>query len=154
MALIRGVHLANNYLGVGMTVWIIRERIRIQALTFSALTMHWSIIFHLWKWFNFPNPAVWERTFFWNCLNYNNTFFFHLPPTISHLHPVQVENCDSNSRLVLDEDDNGNYRLERVKRVGGWAQKVLFKLLAPRLSNPEYTRTSTSDGQGPFNCSI
>ena len=24
----------------------------------------------------------------------------------SHLHPLQVENCDSNSRLVVDEDDN------------------------------------------------
>ena len=24
-------------------------------------------------------------------------------PTLSHLHPLQVENCDSNSRLVVDE---------------------------------------------------
>ena len=24
----------------------------------------------------------------------------------SHLHPLQVENCDSNSRLVVDEDEN------------------------------------------------
>ena len=24
----------------------------------------------------------------------------------NHLHPLQVENCDSNSRLVVDEDDN------------------------------------------------
>ena len=23
------------------------------------------------------------------------------------LHPLQVENCNSNSRLVLDEEDNG-----------------------------------------------
>ena len=29
--------------------------------------------------------------------------FFHLSPTSSHLHPLQVENCDSNSRLVVDE---------------------------------------------------
>ena len=41
--------------------------------------------------------------------------FFNLPPTSSHLHPLQVENCDSNSRLVVDEDDNGKFRLERVK---------------------------------------
>ena len=34
----------------------------------------------------------------------------------SHLHPLQVENCDSNSRLVMDEDDNGKFRLERVKK--------------------------------------
>ena len=40
--------------------------------------------------------------------------FFNLKPTSSHLHPLQVGNCDSNSRLVVDEDDNGKFRLERV----------------------------------------
>ena len=40
--------------------------------------------------------------------------FFIFSPTSSHLHPLQVENCDSNSRLVVDEDDNGKFRLERV----------------------------------------
>ena len=34
-------------------------------------------------------------------------------PTSSQIHPLQVENCDSNSRLVVDEDDNGKFRLER-----------------------------------------
>ena len=34
--------------------------------------------------------------------------------TSNHLHLLQVENCDSNSRLVVDEDDNGKLRLERV----------------------------------------
>ena len=43
--------------------------------------------------------------------------FFNLPPTSSHLHPLQVENCDSNSRLVVDEDDNGKFRLERVNKL-------------------------------------
>ena len=47
--------------------------------------------------------------FSWNCLTN------HLSPTSSYLHPLQVVNCDSNSRLVVDEDDNGNFRLERVK---------------------------------------
>ena len=41
--------------------------------------------------------------------------FFTFSPISSHLHPLQVENCDSNSRLVVDEDDNGKLRLERVK---------------------------------------
>ena len=41
--------------------------------------------------------------------------YFYVPPTSSHLHPLQVENCGSNSRLVVDEDDNGKFRLERVK---------------------------------------
>ena len=43
--------------------------------------------------------------------------FFNFPPTSNHLHPLQVENCDSNSRLVVDEYDNGKVRLERVKHV-------------------------------------
>ena len=43
--------------------------------------------------------------------------FFNLPPPSNHLHPLQVENCDSNSRLVVDEDDNGKLRPERVKTV-------------------------------------
>ena len=41
--------------------------------------------------------------------------FVNFSLTSSHLHPLQVENCDSNSRLVVDEDDNGKLRLERVK---------------------------------------
>ena len=45
---------------------------------------------------------VLERQFSWNCLE-NNTIFFHLSPIVSHIHSLQVENCDSNSRLVVDE---------------------------------------------------
>ena len=41
--------------------------------------------------------------------------FFNFSPTSSHLHPLQVENCDSNSRLVVVENDNGKFRLERIK---------------------------------------
>ena len=41
--------------------------------------------------------------------------FFTFPHTSNHLHPLQVENCGSNSRLVVDEDDNGKFRDERVK---------------------------------------
>ena len=44
------------------------------------------------------------------------TIFLNLSPTSSHLHPLQVGNCDSNSRLVVDEDDNGKFRLESVNR--------------------------------------
>ena len=38
--------------------------------------------------------------------------FFNFYTTSNHLHPLQVENCDSNSRLVVDEDDNGNSGLK------------------------------------------
>ena len=60
------------------------------------------------------NLVVLGRKFSRNCFK-NNSIFFHLPPTSSHLHPLQVENCDSNSRLVVGEDDDGKFRLERVK---------------------------------------
>ena len=55
---------------------------------------------------------------FQNC--FNNNIVFHLPPTSNHLHPIQVEKCDSNSRLVVEEGDNGKSRLEKIK--------VLFRL--------------------------
>ena len=58
---------------------------------------------------------VLERKFSWICFK-NNIIFFHLSPTSSHFHPLQVGNCGSNSRLVVDEDDNGKLMLERVKR--------------------------------------
>ena len=32
--------------------------------------------------------------------------FFTFSSISSHFHPLQVENCDSNSRLVVDGDDN------------------------------------------------
>ena len=40
--------------------------------------------------------------------------FFNFSSASNHLHPLLVENCDRNSRLVVDEDDNGKLRLERV----------------------------------------
>ena len=44
------------------------------------------------------------------------TIPFTFSPTSSHHHPLQVENCDSNSRLVVDEDDKGKFGFERVNR--------------------------------------
>ena len=40
--------------------------------------------------------------------------FFNFSPTLSHFYPLQPENCDSDSRLVGNEDDNSKFRLERV----------------------------------------
>ena len=39
--------------------------------------------------------------------------FFNFQTSSIHLHPLQVENCDSNLRLVVDEDDYGKIRPER-----------------------------------------
>ena len=41
--------------------------------------------------------------------------FLNFSPTLNYLNPLQVENCDSNSRLVVDEDDNGKPGIEGVK---------------------------------------
>ena len=41
--------------------------------------------------------------------------FYHFQTTSNRLHPLQVENCDSDSRPVVDEDANGKFRLQRVK---------------------------------------
>ena len=40
--------------------------------------------------------------------------FYNFYTTSNHLHSLQVENCDSNSLHVVDEDDNGELRPERV----------------------------------------
>ena len=42
--------------------------------------------------------------------------FFNFPPTSSHLHPLQVQNRDSNSRLVVDEMTMVNSGLKGLKR--------------------------------------
>ena len=51
--------------------------------------------------------------------------FFNFSPTASHRYPIQAENCDSNSRLVVDKDDNGKFRLERVNPYN--AGNILYK---------------------------
>ena len=43
--------------------------------------------------------------------------FFNFSPTSNHLHPLQVENCDSNSRLVVNEDDNVKSGLKGFKQL-------------------------------------
>ena len=66
---------------------------------------------------------------------------FNFPPTSSHLHPLQVENCDSNSRLVVDEDDNGKVRLERVKKVISLIEIILTKSILNIYKRNRHTKT-------------
>ena len=74
----------------------------------TLITMHQIIISKEWP--NFLHLWVLEQQFSWDCFN-NSYIFRHLSLTSCHLYPLQVENCDSNSRLVVDEDDNGKSRL-------------------------------------------
>ena len=43
--------------------------------------------------------------------------FLNFSPTLTHLHSLQVENCDSNSRLVANEDGNGKFRAQGVEAI-------------------------------------
>ena len=52
------------------------------------------------------------------------TILFNFSLNSSHLHPLQVENCDSNSWLVVDEDDNCIVRLQRVEGEGVIIRKL------------------------------
>ena len=54
--------------------------------------------------------------------------FFNFLTTSSHLHPLQIENCDSNSRLVVDEDDNGKFRPEREEPLNIYLQNCIIYL--------------------------
>ena len=45
------------------------------------------------------------------------SIFFNFTRTSNHLHPLQVENCDIKSRLVVGEDDNVKSGLERLKKM-------------------------------------
>ena len=65
---------------------------------------------------NFPTTKGFRTEILMKLVYQYMAIFFNLSPTSSHLHQLQVKNCDSNSRLVVDEDDNiGKLRLERVK---------------------------------------
>ena len=63
---------------------------------------------------NFLKRRGFRTKFSWNSLIITLSFLI-CHPLPSDLHPLQVENYDSNSRLVLDEDDNGKFRLQRVQ---------------------------------------
>ena len=44
------------------------------------------------------------HTLFKTIFLYHIIYVFPLPPTPCHFHPLQVENGNNNSRLVVDED--------------------------------------------------
>ena len=53
--------------------------------------------------------------------------FFTFSPTSNHLHPLQVENCDSNSRLVVDEDDYVKSGLKGLTKQGIFGHTYLLR---------------------------
>ena len=63
---------------------------------------------------NFPIIMVFRMNISMKLVYQYMIIFFVFSPASTHLHPLQVENYDSNSRLVVDEDDYSKFRLERV----------------------------------------
>ena len=55
---------------------------------------------------NFPATRGFRMKISMKLVHQYMIIFFNFSPTSNHLHPLQVENCNSNSRLVVDEDDN------------------------------------------------
>ena len=66
----------------------------------------------------------------WHLLFEKYQYFFSVATHFKSSFSIQVENCDINSRLVVDEDYNGNFRLTWLsftdylcdfrQRVFGW----------------------------------
>ena len=52
---------------------------------------------------NFPTTKGFIMKIFLKLIYQYMAIFFNFSPTSSHFHPLQVENFDSNSRLVVDE---------------------------------------------------
>ena len=67
------------------------------------------------------------------------TICFNFPPTSNHLHTQQVENWDSNSRLVVYEDDND-------KSLRGLTLKMRNKIIKIFTFLKMLPRSTTSSG--------
>ena len=65
---------------------------------------------------NFPTTKDFRMKILIQLVYQYMAIFFNFTPTSNHLHPLQVENCDSNWRLVVNEDDKVKFRLERVNK--------------------------------------
>ena len=86
-------------------------------MLFNPLSPHDALKHHITslKILNFPTNKGFRMKISMKLAHQYIAIFFNFSTTSNHLHLLQVKNCDSNSWLVVDEDDNGKLRLERVK---------------------------------------
>ena len=70
-------------------------------------SLHLGVLEQKMSWNFFDNKLLLKKSyeFFWKIYGCQ-PYIFPLQHTSSHLHPLQVENCDSNSQLVGGEDYN------------------------------------------------
>ena len=71
-----------------------------------------------------PRAIEWkfQRNWLTNTFQFSSSF---QPLQIIFIHYKSRMNCDSNSRLVVDEDDNVKFRLDHVERVKGYRASEL-----------------------------
>ena len=76
--------------------------------------------------------------------------FFNFSPTSSHLHPLQVENCGSNSRLVnsgskglkIDNDVNNKIVVNFTSFGKLFLKLMMFRLVVNHIDLPQQVETS------------
>ena len=106
-------HFKNNHFGRDWE-WSTQTEININPLSpHDALNHHFTS--QKADLISFPTTKSFRMNIFMKLVYQYTAIFFSFSPTSSHLRPLQVENCDSNSRLVVEEDDNDKFRLQRVK---------------------------------------
>ena len=103
----------NNSAGQGL-----KSNLQLLWLHIYPLSLHNALQHHFTslKRLNFPITKGFRTKISMKLFYQYMAIFINFLPTSNHLHQLQVENCDSNSRLVVDEDDNGKFRLERIKQ--------------------------------------
>ena len=94
---------------------------------------------------NFPTTRVFKIKISMKLFYQYMAIFFNFSPTLNRLHPLQVENYDSNSRLVVDKADNRKFGLERVKK------RVLSVLVSPAVIKILSLSISCLGAPGPHN---
>ena len=75
--------------------------------------------FYILKTLNFPTTKGFRTKISVKLIYQYMGIFFNFSPTSNHVHPLQMDNCDSNSRLVVNEHGSGKFRLERVESLRG-----------------------------------
>ena len=75
---------------------------------------------------NFPTTKSFRMKISMKLVYQYMGIFFNFYTTSSHLHPLQVENCDS-LRLVVDDDDNGKFRDEGICDIFDYTVHVIIK---------------------------
>ena len=105
---------------------------------------------------DFPTTKGFGREISMELLYQCMAIFINFSPTSSHLHPLEVKNCDSNSRLVVDEDDNGKFRLKMVywleisaKTVPTW-RVCRRQILTYKSRSPHWKNWNFSNGRRPI----